>query len=375
MHKTAAWPLAWVYAGLVVYASLYPFEGWRDQGVSLHQFVTAPWPRYWTGFDVVSNVLGYMPLGFLLALALMRSRPLRQGHRGRAWQNPVWLAWGLACGLSGLMEALQSFLPVRVPSQLDSVLNALGALVGALLAAGMERWGLLSRWSRFRTRWFLPDATGGMVLLALWPLALLYPAAVPLGLGQVFERFALELSAWIEDISWWDGPLLPAPELQPLLPATEMLCVSLGLLAPCLLGLSIVPQRAPRWVLSAGVLVCALGGSALSAALSYGPVHAWAWFTPQVLLGLGLGVAVCALLIVRKVPPRVSAALMLLALGADLSIINQAPEGAYFAQTLQAWEQGRFIRFHGVGQWLGWLWPYAALMVVTARLWAHEEGR
>ena len=26
--------------------------------------------------------------------------------------------------------------------------------------------------------------------------------------------------------------------------------------------------------------------------------------------------------------------------------------------SLQAWEQGRFIRFHGLAQWVGWLWPY-----------------
>ena len=32
MHKTSAWPLALVYLALVVYASLFPFEGWRDQG-------------------------------------------------------------------------------------------------------------------------------------------------------------------------------------------------------------------------------------------------------------------------------------------------------------------------------------------------------
>jgi hypothetical protein len=33
-HKTSAWPLALVYAGLIVYASLYPFAYWRDQGGS-----------------------------------------------------------------------------------------------------------------------------------------------------------------------------------------------------------------------------------------------------------------------------------------------------------------------------------------------------
>ena len=36
-----------------------------------------------------------------------------------------------------------------------------------------------------------------------------------------------------------------------------------------------------------------------------------------------------------------------------------------YKRQLQAWEQGRFIRFYGLGQWLGWLWPYAALMYVV----------
>jgi hypothetical protein len=58
MQKTAAWPLAGIYAALIVYASLYPFEQWRSQGVDWTAFLLAPWPKYWTGFDVLSNVLG-----------------------------------------------------------------------------------------------------------------------------------------------------------------------------------------------------------------------------------------------------------------------------------------------------------------------------
>jgi hypothetical protein len=40
-------------------------------------------------------------------------------------------------------------------------------------------------------------------------------------------------------------------------------------------------------------------------------------------------------------------------------------------QTLQAWEQGRFIRFYGLAQWLGWLWPFAVLGWLLARLLAR----
>ena len=58
---------------MVIYASLYPFTDWRDQGLSPFTFINAPLPRYWTGFDVGVNLLGYAPLGFLLALSALRS--------------------------------------------------------------------------------------------------------------------------------------------------------------------------------------------------------------------------------------------------------------------------------------------------------------
>ena len=67
-----------------------------------------------------------------------------------------------------------------------------------------------------------------------------------------------------------------------------------------------------------------------------------------------------------------TAVVLLVSLGVYLSLLNQAPESAYFAQTLQAWEQGRFIRFHGLAQWLGWLWPYAALVYVLSLMGAGE---
>ena len=65
---------------------------------------------------------------------------------------------------------------------------------------------------------------------------------------------------------------------------------------------------------------------------------------------------------------RLCAALLLMALVVHLSLLNQAPESAYFAQTLANWEQGRFIRFHGLAQWVGWLWPFATLGYVLAAL-------
>lgn len=361
MHKTSAWPLAWVYAGLIVYASLYPFADWRYQGVVPWDFLWVPWPQYWTGFDLTSNVLGYAPLGFLLALSALRTK--RGGHAMR----DAALAGAL---LSLLMEALQVYLPARVPSNVDFLLNVVGAWLGAAMATLLERLGAISRWSRFRARWFVADARGGLVLLALWPMALLFPPAVPLGLGQVFERLEAALAELLQDTPFLEWLPVRDLELQPLLAGAELVCVMLGALIPCLLGFCIIRATARRAMFVLVVLLVGIGASTLSAALSYGPTHAWAWFSLPVQVGLGLALVLAFVLL--SVPSRVSAALMLLALGIYLSLLNQAPTSAYFAQTLQTWEQGRFIRFHGLAQWLGWLWPYAALVYVLSCIWGRE---
>ena len=55
---------------LVAYASLYPFSGWRDVGLSPLAFLNGPWPRYVTAFDITVNVAGYLPFGLLAVLAI-----------------------------------------------------------------------------------------------------------------------------------------------------------------------------------------------------------------------------------------------------------------------------------------------------------------
>jgi len=357
VRQTSAWPLSQICVALIVYASLYPFDQWRDQGISSWSFLAAPWPKYWLGFDVVANVLGYAPLGFFLTLSAMRM----------GWQTRVVTLSTLAAALLSLsMEGLQSYLPARVPSLPDFLLNTLGAWLGAVLASGLEQMGLLRRWSQFRERWFVRDAYMALVLIAVWPAALLFPVAVPLGLGQVWERVEDGLTSMFEATPFEDWIPLRSFELEPLLPGAELLCVMLGLLVPCLLGYGVMRQTAQRVVYLFVVTGLALLMSALSAALSYGPAHAWTWLDSPVVLGLSFGFV--AAFIFSFASARTAWAFLLLALLTQQSVLNQSPESAYFAQTLQTWEQGRFVRFHGLVQWLGWLWPYAVLMLALGRL-------
>jgi VanZ family protein len=354
MHKTAAWPLAIIYVALIVYASLYPFVEWRNQGIAPWEFLRAALPKYWTGFDVGINVVGYVPLGALVALTVIRTRFSR---------FPVLVATLSGALISLFMEALQGYLPSRVASREDWLLNMAGTLLGACVAKVLERLGAIDRWSEVRARWFVPNARGGIVLLATWPLALIFPSSVPLGVGQVWERLEHGIIQILHDTAFLSWMPLSGSALQPLSPAAEMGCVALGLLIPCLIGFCII-RAWPRRIAWVAVALCAgVTVSTFSAALTWGPQHGWAWLDLPAQVGLVLGIVLSLLFV--GLPWRASAALVLVLLGLYLSVLNQAPESPYFAQALQLWEQGRFIRFHGLAQWVGWLWPYAAVVYVT----------
>lgn len=366
-HRSSATPLALLFGALIVYASLYPFAGWRAPGASLLAFVGAPWPRWWTAFDLVANLVGYMPLGALAFGALVRT--------GTPPRRAVLLALLTGSGLSFLMEFLQNFLPNRVASNLDFGLNAVGALLGALLGSVVHARGGVERWQLARDRWFIGRSAGGLALLLLWPLGLLFPLPVPLGLGQVLARVQEGVAALVQDTpvapwfeSWLDAELPRAA----LSPGGEFSLIALGLLAPCLLAFVVAQRGWRRFVLVLGA--AALGGLAttLSTALNFGPQHALAWSTPQAVAAFGFSAALAALL--SFVPRRAAAGLGLIVLTALVVFVAQAPSDPYFAESLQAWEQGRFIRFHGAARWVGWLWPYAAIIYLLARLGAREEG-
>ncbi len=354
MHKTSAWPLSLLYAGLIVWASLYPFGEWRDQGGGLFVYLWQPLPKYWTGFDVGVNILGYAPFGFLLSLTALRT--------GRAQQAVLGATLG-AVLMSLSMETLQGLLPTRVSSNLDFGLNVVGAALGAVAARALERAGALVHWSRFRAQWFEANARYGLVLLVMWPVALLFPAAVPFGVGQVVDRLEGVVAELLDDTPFLGWLPVRDQELRALVPGTEVLCVFLGVLTPCLLAFCIVKTRPQRALCVIGTLAAGVGVTALSGAMSFGPQHAWDWLGLPAQVGLGGAAALAALL--AMVPRRINAALALLALGIFLAVVNQVPINPYFSQTLHTWEQGRFIRFNGLAQWLGWLWPFAVLLYLV----------
>jgi VanZ family protein len=362
-HRSSAAPLAWIYAGLIFYASLYPFSHWvLPAPLSYFGLGNIPWPQQHTStFDVVANLLGYMPLGALVFGALVRG--------GRSAAVAALIAFSVGTLLSLCMETLQNYLPQRVPSGLDWALNSAGALLGLGVAVAVRKMGGIDRWQLVRDR-----SAGGIALLLLWPMGLLFPTPVPLGLGQVLLRaqeLARELfkdtpwNAWAE--GWFDAK----ESLTALSQGGEMLTTLLGLLAPCLVAFSVVRAG---WRRGALVILAAVLGftvTTLSTALNFGPEHALTWLTAPVLPGMGL--AILLALMMADLPSRGAAAVGLIGLTALVVLVSQAPADPYYSQSLSAWEQGRFIRFHGAAKWVGWMWPYAALCYLFTRVVARDE--
>lgn len=366
-HRSSAVPLAWLYAGLIVYASLYPFSGWRAPVDNVFAFLVLPWSRWWSGFDLVANLLGYLPLGLLVFGASVRS--------GATASAGVMGAIGSGALLSLAMEVAQNGLPNRVPSNIDLLLNVLGSAVGAALGLLVHWLGGLERWQSLRERWFIASSAGGIALLLLWPVGLLFPAPVPLGLGQVFERAHAAVEALVDGTAvadWFASLPSAAPAVGNLSPAAEATLVALGLLAPCLIAYAVARPGWRRLVLAGGAAALGFAATTLSTAMNFGPDHALAWRTPNALVGMGAGAALALLLAV--VSRRVAAGLGLVALTAAVLLVAHAPADPYFAQSLQAWEQGRFIRFHGAAQWVGWLWPYVAMVYLLVRVAARDDG-
>ncbi len=368
--RSTAVPLALAWLALILYASLFPFSGWRwPPGLPASELGRLHWPRYFIAFDIVSNLLGYLPLGLLVGLAR-----LRHGASALAALVSGVLAGAL---VSYAMEVTQHLLPQRVPSLLDWLLNSAGALAGALLAL-LCRWlGLLRRWQATREQWLLQGNGMAVALLLLWPVALLFPTATPLGVGQVGPALRGWLTALLGDVPWAQGAarwLATEPAAhRALTPFTEGLTVTLGLLAPCLVAFAASRRGVRRVWLVAGATALGIGATALSTALNFGPDHALAWRTPVSTVALP-----CALLLALALTwtgRRLAAALALLALAGLVVLVHLAPTDPYFAQSLQDWEQGRFIRFHGLAQWVGWLWPYAAIVWLLGRLGADRRPR
>jgi VanZ family protein len=353
-----------MYTFLIVYASWYPFSGWRSMGLPFWAFLFAPLPYYWTGFDVVTNIIGYMPFGLLVVFALY---PHVRGLPAAV------IATCAGALLSFTMEAVQTWLPSRVASNLDFLTNEGGALLGAIAGVMLTRAFLeQSRLLQLRKQWFVHEAGRGLIVAGLWPLAQIYPQGYLFGHGQILPI----LSEWLAQ--WLDTPVdlgallrhgleLSAQEYW----LAETIITACGLTGALLTASCLLRKHAPRAALLAGLLLIALGVKSLTSALYFAPENAFVWLTPGAKGGLLVGgLMLSGLAFAPQVAQRRLAAASLLL---SYIAVNFVPANPYFVSTMQAWIQGKFLNFNGAEQFLSLVWPFFALHFLWHPM--HRQNR
>ncbi len=329
---------------LIAWLSLFPFSGWRYQGMSLAAFLHPPWARQFYTFDVILNVAGYVPLGVLMVL---------MAHPRPAWQGLLAALIG-GTALSALMEALQGFLPVRVSSPVDLLANGTGALLGSLLGVWVKPWllhaGGLHLW---RDRWFRrgADIDFAMLLLVLWPLTQFLPGSLPLATGDLRALMA--------------GPTAT------LHPAVVFVLidgvVAFGhLIVLGLLGfLVIAPGRTPLGLVLV-LVVLALVSRLLALAWFTANPALPGFLTPGALAGLVLGAVV--LLGVRRIDRLTQARLALCVLGLVTLFLNLAPLYPYPIDSVAGRYPVYESSLRGLAALVSRCWPLLAAAFLVRRL-------
>lgn len=326
------------YALLIVDASLYPFSGWRDQGVGAFAFLLAPLPRYVTTFDIAANVLAYMPLGYLALLGLP---PLLRPAAA------VVLATLASASLSLGLEAIQTYLPSRIASNLDLAANAAGGLLGALAGAAFaKRFTHGAGLDGLRQRMF---AAGGkidlgLVLLGLWLVSQLNPETLLFGNGDL--RVLLAGSSGVH----YPPDLFIRAEAA----VAGANAVALGLFVSCL-----VVRHQPVRLVIVALIAAALVLRTLAFALLFSPQEMLLWVTPGALFGVAAGALIAIVLV--ALPRAGRLAFAGLALMSATVLVNIAPENPYLAASLAVWRQGHFLNFNGLTRFVSWIWPFGAL--------------
>lgn len=339
--------LAAGYALFIVYVSLSPFSGWREQGLRFVEVLQMPLMAGFTMFDAAVNVLAYIPFGFMVGLAL-RSR------------FGIWVSLLLAVlagfALSGGMEYLQMYLPARSSTSIDLLTNSLGTLMGALLAVSIASWS----WFRLRlTRWRSNrfchgrEMDFGLALLALWVFGQINPS-LPM-LGNVFISEGVRqpfVAPPLALFDWW-----------------ESMVVALNLLMPGVLLMTLLRVRGKTVSGLLMVLAMVAAVKFISAALL---LKSWAlllWINGEAMLGLVLGM-VLLFGIMRFSLEEVIRFGALVALSYFV-LVNFVVDGntPAAAMTIYHWRYGHLLNYNGLAQTISIIFP----LLLLFHLWRLRD--
>lgn len=345
-----------VYIVVLVYASLYPFVGWRIPD----SLALLSWPRFAGAFDTVLNVLAYLPLGALLSARAYRH--LRGTPAAAALARIGAQAVALAFLLSLALELLQAMLPPRVSSPLDLIANTAGAGLGALamlIAPGRSALAGAERWRRRRfaaereTDW-------GLLLLALWLFAQLNPAIPFFEAGNYLN------------------PLSPGERPDPydariLLPQATGIALNVAGFA---LFASLLLHPAVR-VLPNVVALLAIG---LAAKLSMAAMMLKApqlidWLGPATVIGLGSGLLLFAGLKGLSYHWRAFGATLCVFAGGVLAKMTSVYGALDEMLRLFDWPHGHLVNFASLTRWVHETWPLTTFLFLAYIFVRHGANR
>jgi glycopeptide antibiotics resistance protein len=207
-----------VWGLFIIYGTLLPFD-LSEPADSVHERMRRLWEQPWrpsSRTDLFSNVLLFMPWGFLIAMWA--------NGRGIHALTTLFVAIFSAALLSGSVEFLQLYAPTRTTSFVDLTTNTTGSVVGALIGWPCARW-LWPRLSIKLRRMIAAYPLAGCALATAMGLlfAGLSPFDVSLDVGDI--KAAIVRSRLLPF-----GPPLrgPAPESKPWSWAGELLSWTLA---------------------------------------------------------------------------------------------------------------------------------------------------
>jgi VanZ family protein len=350
---------ALLYAVGLAVITISPLTDWRFIPQAPWDYLFAPWPRYWTGFDLLVNVLAYIPLGALISRVFV----YRRKHLIWAPFFGFLVAAALGAGLSIFLEGLQTYLPSRRAQLLDVISNTSGAMIGGFLASVYAQGrGRLTAPIEGR-----PIEIGMLMLIAAWLLAQAAQQPIWLALGDVMPQ-----ETWRPAMDWFaidtDLQAVARESFAAQRILAEALSVAGSLLSFALiLHLTMLASAGwftgyqPRyWLFTvlAAIAITLLVRSIWVVLLS-GPSGLALWFNAGAQAGIVL--ALLSAYSLAGLRPEVQRLIAILGLALTLALANMLPENDFASAAFQAWSGGRWLNLKLLANLAAMSFPFFAL--------------
>lgn len=316
------------YTLFIVYGSLTPFTGWREQGLDFIDVLSAPLGLTYATYDVVINLLAYFPFGLLTGLML-------RAYFGK-WMS---LLLGSVAGalMSMSMEYLQMFLPNRTSSNLDMLTNSLGTLLGVAVAIRLAAWPeAATRLTLWRNHLFRQgrEADFGLALLALWVFVQINPTLPMLGNVFITELAHRPFEALpVAPFGWWQSL------------AVILNLLMLGTLMQTLL-------RSPHHIVTGliGILGIVALAKFIAAAILLKSWALFLWINSEAMLGMVLGMLLMSAIL--RLPRPVILYSGMTAAVIYFAIINFELDSKPPSAMLSTyhWHYGHLLNYNGLAQ-------------------------